>query len=102
MIIENTITAILEAIGFSIYNYSTAYEYSSTGGAERAYKKTVDKLSGLPVDAGVPGAGELKQTDKNKKTPPLHTSAKQCIGMPTATMNGEKYVLTFPPEQRRL
>ena len=98
MIIANTITAILAAIGFSIYNYSTAYEYRSTSGAERAYKKTVDKL----VDACVLGVVELKQTDKNKKTPPLHTSAKQCIGMTTTTMNGEKYVLTFLPEQRRL
>ena len=46
---------------------ATTYEYSSTSGAERAYKKIVDKLTGLLVDAGVLGVAELKLTDKNKK-----------------------------------
>ena len=46
---------------------STAYEYSSTSGAERAYKKIVDKLTGLLVDAGVLGVVELKLIEKNKK-----------------------------------
>ena len=39
----------------------------TTSGAERAYKKIVDKLTGLLVDAGVLGVVELKLTDKNKK-----------------------------------
>ena len=46
---------------------ATAYEYSTTGGAEKAYKKTVDKLTGHLVDAGVLGVVELKLTQKNKK-----------------------------------
>ena len=80
---------------------ATTYEYSSTSGAERTYKKIVDRLTGLLVDAGVLGVVELKLTDKNKKSPPLHTSTKQYIGMPTTTMNGEKSVLTFLRELLR-
>ena len=52
---------------YSFEQLATAYEYSSTSGAERAYKKIVDKLTGLLVDAGVLGVVELKLTDKNKK-----------------------------------
>lgn len=52
---------------YSFEQLATAYEYSSTSGAERAYKKIVDKLSGLLVDAGVLGVVELKLTKKNKK-----------------------------------
>ena len=40
-------------------------------------------------------------TEKTKKSPSLHTSTKQYIGMQTTTMNGAKSVLTFLPEQRR-
>jgi len=46
---------------------ATAYEYSTTSGAERAYKKIVDKLTELLVNAGVLGVVELKLTEKNKK-----------------------------------
>ena len=46
---------------------STDYEYSTTSGAERFYKRVVEKLTGLLVDAGVLGVVELKLTDKNKK-----------------------------------
>lgn len=46
---------------------ATDYEYSTTSGAEKFYKKTVDKLTGLLVDAGVLGLVELKQIEKNKK-----------------------------------
>ena len=46
---------------------STDYEYSSTGGAERFYKRVVEKLTEILVDAGVLGVVELKLTDKNKK-----------------------------------
>lgn len=52
---------------YSFEQLATAYEYSSTSGAERAYKKIVDKLTGLLVDAGVLGVVELKLTEKNKK-----------------------------------
>ena len=83
---------------YSFEQLATAYEYSSTSGAERAYKKIVDKLTGLLVDAGVLGVVELKLTEKNKKSPPLHTSTERYINMPTTTMNGEKYDLTFLPE----
>ena len=58
---------------YSFEQLATAYEYSTTSGAERAYKKS----------------------------PPLHTSTRQYIVMPTTTMNGEKSVLTFLPELRR-
>lgn len=53
---------------YSFEQLATAYEYSSTSGAERAYKKIVDKLTALLVDAGVLGVVELELTDKNKKT----------------------------------
>ncbi|MBO5273388.1 MAG: hypothetical protein J6I45_02110, partial [Clostridia bacterium] len=52
---------------YSFEQLATAYEYSTTSGAERAYKKIVDKLTGLLVDAGVLGVVELKLIDKNKK-----------------------------------
>ena len=52
---------------YSFEQLATAYEYSSTSGAERAYKKIVDKLTGLLVDADVLGVVELKLTEKNKK-----------------------------------
>jgi len=85
----------------SFEKLSTEYEYSTTSGAERFYKRVVEKLTGLLVDAGVLGVVELKLTDKNKKSPPLHTSTKQYIGMQTTMMNGEKSVLTCLPELRR-
>ena len=43
------------------------FEGSTASGAERAYKKALDKLTGHLVDAGVLGVVELKLTDKNKK-----------------------------------
>ena len=52
---------------YSFEQLATAYEYSTTSGAERAYKKIVDKLTGLLVNAGVLSVVELKLTDKNKK-----------------------------------
>ena len=76
------------------------FEGSTASGAERAYKKALNKLTEHLVDAGVLGVVELKLTDKNKKSPPLHTGTEQYIGMLT-TMNGEKSVLTFLPELLR-
>ena len=57
------------------------FEGSASSGAERAYKEALDKLTGHLVDAGVLGVVELKLTEKTKKSPPLHTSTKQYIGM---------------------
>lgn len=51
----------------SFEKLSTDYEYSSTSGAERFYKRVVEKMTGLLLDAGVLGVVELKLTDKNKK-----------------------------------
>ena len=46
----------------SFEKLSTDYEYSTTNGAERFYKRVVEKLTGLLVDAGVLGVVELKLT----------------------------------------
>ncbi len=51
----------------SFEKLSTDYEYSSTSGAERFYKRVVEKMTGLLLAAGVLGVVELKLTDKNKK-----------------------------------
>lgn len=51
----------------SFEKMATAYEYSTTGGAEKAYKKAVDKLTRHLVDAGVLGVVELKLIEKHKK-----------------------------------
>ena len=51
----------------SFEKMATDYEYSTTGGAEKAYKKAVDKLTGHLVDAGVLGVVKLKLIEKNKK-----------------------------------
>lgn len=51
----------------SFEKMATDYEYSTTGGAEKAYRKAVDKLTGHLVDAGVLGVAELKLIEKHKK-----------------------------------
>lgn len=51
----------------SFEKMATDYEYSTTSGAEKFYKKTVEKLTRLLVDAGVLSLVELKLTEKNKK-----------------------------------
>ncbi len=43
------------------------FEGITASGAERAYKKALDKLTGHLVDAGVLGVVELKLIEKNKK-----------------------------------
>ena len=43
------------------------FEGSASSGAERAYTKALDKLTGHLVDAGVLGVVELKLTEKTKK-----------------------------------
>ena len=52
---------------YSFERLATAYEYSSTGGAEKAYKKIVDKLTSHLVDGGMLGVVELKLIEKHKK-----------------------------------
>lgn len=51
----------------SFEKMATDYEYSTTSGAEKLYKKTVDKLTMYLVDASVLGLVELKQIERNKK-----------------------------------
>lgn len=51
----------------SFEKIATDYEYTTSGGAEKAYKKIVDKLTAHLVDAGVLGVVELKQIERNKK-----------------------------------
>ena len=53
---------------YSFERLATAYEYSSTSGAEKAYKKIVDKLTSHLVDAGILGVVELKLIEKHKKS----------------------------------
>ena len=52
---------------YSFEQLATAYEYSSTSGAERAYRKAVDKLTELLVSEGAIHAVRLKQKSKTKR-----------------------------------
>ena len=52
---------------YSFEQLATAYEYSTTNGAERAYKKIVDKLTELLVAEGAIHAVRLKQKSKTKR-----------------------------------
>ncbi len=51
---------------YSFEQLATAYEYSSTSGAERAYRKAVDKLTELLIAEGALHAVRLKQKSKTK------------------------------------
>lgn len=65
------------------------FEGSTASGAERAYRKAVDKLTELLVAEGAIHAVRLKQKSKIKrkrKSPPQSTNIRQ-----TATANGAKY-----------
>lgn len=65
------------------------FEGSTASGAERAYRKAVDKLTELLVAEGAIHAVRLKQKSKTKrkrKSPPQSTNIRQ-----TATANGAKY-----------
>lgn len=44
------------------------FEGSSTSGAERAYRRALDKLTRLLTEAGTIGCVELHQTEQNKKS----------------------------------
>ena len=61
---------------YSFEQLAAAYEYSTTSGAERAYKKIVDKLTGFLVDAGVLGVVELLSWKWRK----YDTGADRCGG----------------------
>ena len=52
---------------YSFEQLATAYEYSTTSGAERAYKKIVDKLTELLVSEGAIHAVRLKLKSKTKR-----------------------------------
>ena len=51
---------------YSFEQLATAYEYCSTSGAERAYRKAVDKLTELLIAEGALHAVRLKQKSKTK------------------------------------
>lgn len=46
---------------------TTDHEYSTTSGAERAYKRAVKKLTDYLPDTGAIGIAELKQVSVKKK-----------------------------------
>ncbi|MFQ9757376.1 MAG: hypothetical protein ACLRXY_02255, partial [Acutalibacteraceae bacterium] len=76
------------------------FEGSTASGAERAYRKAVDKLTELLVAEGALHAVRLKQKTKTKrkrKSPPQSTNIKQ-----TATANGAKFQLILRTAQQRL
>ena len=50
-----------------LVHLAVMFEGSTASGAERAYKKALNKLTEHLVDADVLGVVELKLTDKNKK-----------------------------------
>lgn len=52
----------------SFEDLAIQFEGSSTSGAERAYRRALDKLTILLAEAGVIGAVELQKVSKNKKT----------------------------------
>ncbi len=75
------------------------FEGSTASGAERAYRRAVDKLTELLVAEGALHAVRLKQKSKTKrkrKTPPQSTNIKQ-----TTTANGAKSHLILRTAQRR-
>ena len=69
------------------------FEGSTASGAERAYRKAVDKLTEFLVAEGAIHAVRLKQKSKTKrkrKSPPQSTNTRQ-----TATANGGKISFDF-------
>ena len=69
---------------YSFEQLATAYEYSTTNGAERAYKKIVDKLTELLVAEGAIHAVRLKQKSKTKRkkkiTAAIYKYQAECDG----------------------
>lgn len=65
----------------SFEKMATDYEYSTTSGAEKFYKKTVEKATRLLVDAGVLSLVELKVTEKNKKIALTAYEYKACTSV---------------------
>jgi len=69
---------------YSFEQLATAYEYSTTSGAERAYKKIVDKLTELLVAEGAIHAVRLKQKSKTKRkkkiTAAIYKYQAECDG----------------------
>lgn len=83
---------------YASFEKATDYEYTTTGGAEKDYKKIVNKLTTHLMNIDVV---ELKQLERNKKLTMLHTSTTLYIGFPTTAMNRNKSVLIFLLEQQR-
>ena len=71
------------------------FEGSTASGAERAYRKAMDKLTELLVAEGAIHAVRLKQKSK-RKSPPQSTNTRQ-----TATANGAKYQLILRTAQQK-
>lgn len=75
------------------------FEGSTASGAERAYRRAVDKLTEFLVAEGAIHAVRLKQKSKTKrkrKSPPQSMNIKQ-----TATANGARFHWILRMVQRR-
>ena len=72
------------------------FEGSTASGAERAYKKALDKLTGHLVDADVLGVVELKLTEKNKKIAIRQILKLSMSGLP------KKLTIPFELEQEKI
>lgn len=77
----------------SFEDLAVMFEGGDTSGAERAYRRTLDKLTRLLVEQGTLDAVELRRKSirrKNKKSPLQSTNTTQI-----ATEIGEKFLLIF-------
>ena len=75
------------------------FEGSTASGAERAYRKAVDKLTELLVAEGAIHAVRLNRNpkpDEKRKSPPQSTNTRQ-----TATANGVRFHLILKAAQQR-
>ena len=72
------------------------FEGSTASGAERAYKKALNKLTEHLVDADVLGVVELKLTEKNKKIAIRQILKLSMSGLP------KKLTIPFELEQEKI
>ena len=75
------------------------FEGTTASGAERFYRRTLDKLRLKLLESGLVHTVTLKQTEyrkRNKKSPPLSTCIRR-----TTTVNGERSDLALQLAQRR-
>lgn len=83
----------------SFEELAVMFEGSGANGAERAYRRALDKLRLKLLESGMVHTVTLKQvksTKKNKKYPPLSTCIRQ-----TTTANGVSCGLILRMAQRR-